>query len=357
MKKSLFLSLALILLYTNLSYGQIGGFLKKAAKSVAKEVTGKTDNNPAVSQAGKSEVKPDPACACEQAELVLDLGGSLKLDFKELTLSVADDGSILAKDQTTNEYYIINEGLTKGPLHEGDPALAKFDVPSDDKANTDYFIQKFKPYIARSGEKYLITFGGKSYGPYGQINDFSVSKAKDKFAAKVIENVINTADDGKKMEEAMKNAKTDQEKMDLAMKFSQQMQQKMIQGGGAQGMLPKLVTNIPNAAVNPSTTQGNLNNSIKYDEILLNSYNKVVDLQGEILITLKPEFIGAQSLFVNASNTKYAIYNYGNLVFSDDKTMSELFNPHLVKAGENIYLAYMYYSPKRNAIMQCRIPF
>ena len=82
-----------------------------------------------------------------------------------------------------------------------------------------------------------------------------------------------------------------------------------------------------------------------------------MDLQGEILITLKPEFIGAQSLFVNASNTKYAIYNYGNLVFSDDKTMSELFNPHLVKAGENIDLAYMYYSPKRNAIMQCRIPF
>jgi hypothetical protein len=100
-----------------------------------------------------------------------------------------------------------------------------------------------------------------------------------------------------------------------------------------------------------------LNNNIKYDDILFSTYDKVIDLSNKVLLTLKPDASGAKDLFVNTTNTKYAYYNYGTLTFSDGTVMSELFNPHLVKVNGQVYLAYMYYSPKKNAIMQCRIPF
>jgi hypothetical protein len=174
----------------------------------------------------------------------------------------------------------------------------------------------------------------------------------------VVENVAITEDEGKKMEEAIKNAKTDQEKMDLSMKYSQQMMQKMQQGGGPMSTMPKLVTNIPGATYDPlKSVGGMLNNNIKYDDILFSTYDKVIDLSNKVLLTLKPIASGAKDLFVNTTNTKYAYYNYGTLTFSDGTVMSELFNPHLVKVNGQVYLAYMYYSPKRNAIMQCRIPF
>lgn len=64
-----------------------------------------------------------------------------------------------------------------------------------------------------------------------------------------------------------------------------------------------------------------------------------------------------ESLFVNTNNTKYAYYNYGTLTFDDGSIISELFNPHLVKINSQVSIAYMYYSSKKNAIMQCKIPF
>jgi hypothetical protein len=100
-----------------------------------------------------------------------------------------------------------------------------------------------------------------------------------------------------------------------------------------------------------------LNSNIKYDDILFLTYDKVIDLSNKVLLTLKPDASGAKDLFVNTTNTKYAFYNYGTLTFSDGTVMSELFNPHLVKISGQVYLAYIYYSPKKNAIMQCKIPF
>jgi len=185
-----------------------------------------------------------------------------------------------------------------------------------------------------------------------------VAKSKDKFAAIVIENVPVSEAEGKKMEEAIKNAKTDQEKMDLSMKYSQQMMQKMQAGGGPMSTLPKLVTNIQGVNYDPlKSVGGTLNNNVKYDDILLTTYDKVIDLSNKVLLTLKPEDNGAKDLFVNTANTKYAIYNYGTLKFSDGTTMSDLFNPHLLKVSGQVYIAYMYYSPKRNSLMQCKIPF
>ena len=101
-----------------------------------------------------------------------------------------------------------------------------------------------------------------------------------------------------------------------------------------------------------------LNGDIKFDDILMTTYdNKIYDLQGKLLFSLKNEAMGTKSLFVNSNSTKYAYYNSGTLTFSDNTTLAELFNPQLVKLDGKIYLSYMYYSPKNNAIMQHKIPF
>ena len=48
---------------------------------------------------------------------------------------------------------------------------------------------KYPNYIVQSGDKYIIKFNGKNFGPYAIITDFAVSQSKDKFAALVTENV------------------------------------------------------------------------------------------------------------------------------------------------------------------------
>jgi hypothetical protein len=278
--------------------------------------------------------------------------------YSEISISVRDDGALLVKDRFSGDFYIVRGGNPEGPIKAGDPRLAGFDNlnDTDRPASTDRWTNN--EYITSSGEKYTIKFLGKSYGPYGRINEFKVSKSKDKFAAIVVENAGISEADGKKMETAIKNAKTDQEKMDLSMQYSQMMMQKMQQGGGAEAMMPKLVTNIPGATYDPlKSVGGTLNSNIKYDDILFFAYDKILDLSNKVLLTLKPEVQGNEGLFVSTDNTKYAFYKFGTLTFSDGKTMSDMFNLHLMKAGGKVYLAYMYYSPKKNAVMQCKIPF
>ena len=278
--------------------------------------------------------------------------------YSEISISVNDDGSILLKDKITSDFYIVKDGVTEGPIKAGDPRLAGFDNVDDRDKPKESTLWANNEYISKSGEKYLIKFGGKTYGPYGEIREFKVTKSKEKFAAFVVENVLMSEADGKKMEEAIKNAKTDQEKMDLSMKYSQQMMQKMQQGGGATSILPKLICNTGNITLDPSKSHiGTLSNSIKFDEIFMVVSNEIIDLKGNVVLTLSPEASSSKDLFVNTPNTKYAYYNYGTLTFSDGTTMSNMFNLRWVKVNGQVYLAYMYYSPKRNAIMQCKMAF
>jgi hypothetical protein len=353
MKKSILFLLALFLFLATPGNAQVGRLLNKVSKSVTNQASGKPETG---TKAANQE--PEPKCACDNAELILGLGGNLKLDYSEITISVREDGAVLIKDKITGDYYIGKDGTSQGPIKAGDARLKGFDEIDNEVDSKSAKAWANNEFISSSGEKYLIKFGGKSYGPYSQINDFKVAKSKDKFAAIVIENVPVSEAEGKKMEEAIKNAKTDQEKMDLSMKYSQQMMQKMQAGGGPMSTLPKLVTNIQGVNYDPlKSVGGTLNNNVKYDDILLTTYDKVIDLSNKVLLTLKSEDNGAKDLFVNTSNTKYAIYNYGTLKFSDGTTMSDLFNPHLLKVSGQVYIAYMYYSPKRNSLMQCKIPF
>jgi hypothetical protein len=354
MRKGIFISLAVFMIFANTGNAQVGGFLKKVTKSVAKDIIGKPDEE----QKNKNSDQPEPSCACDQAELVMDMGGKLQLDYTELNISISDDGRILAMDRGTKDFYIVQNGVTTGPVKAGDPKLSGFKNPeiSDSEKKTDPW--KYNEYISKPGEKYLINFGGKTYGPYAQIQDFTSTKSKDKFAAMVIENIPVSEADGKKMEEAINNASSEQEKRDLAMKYSQEMMQKMQAGGGPATTMPRLVTNVAGATYDPIRSGGgNLNGNIKYDDILVIAFDKIIDLKGKVIFSLKQDAIGVQEFFVNTSNTKYAYYNNGALNFSDNTALSGLFSTHLIKVNGQVYLAYLYFSPKRNAIMQCKIPF
>lgn len=348
MKRSLLIILVLCLIAGNPVKGQ--GLLKKVTKSMTNELLGKPQ---------EVDRGPEPACACDPAEKIFDLGGKIQLDYKELSISVRDDGAILLKDRTTGNLYISKDGVTTGPVSGGDNSLTGFESTDDDSDdNRDIWMKKYPQYITKTGEKYLITFGGKSYGPYAIINNFAVTRSRDKFAALVVENILITTDRSKSMEKEMDKAKTDQEKMDLAMKYAEEMQKNMMANGGPNSMQTKIVSSIPDLVYDPVKTSGGiLNGDIKYDEIVMNGYGKIMDLQGNTLMTAKPEAFGADKLYLNTANTKYVFYNYGTLNFSDGKILSDLFNPGLIKTDGKIYLTYMYYSPKKNSIMRCRIEF
>lgn len=348
MKRSILFFVVICILIVNPVNGQ--GLLKKVTKSMSNELLGKSDNN--------NNSQPEPDCACTDAVLMISLGGKIQLDYSELDISVREDGAILLKDKISGNFYIAKDGVTQGPIPEGDKRLVGFDA-SRDKGRSDFdWVAAYSPYISKSGNKYIINFAGKTYGPYAVINDFIVTKSKDKFAATVTENVTATKEDGDKMEEAINNAKTEQEKMDLAMKFSQQMSQKMMQGGGPTSVLPKFITNVAGSTYDPMRGQRSLNADMKYDEILLITYPDIYDLMGNKVISFKPEHLSSSGIFINTANTKYAYVSYGELMFSDgSKKLNGLFNPYLMKTDGKVFLAYMYYSPKKNAIMQCKIPF
>lgn len=346
MKKPISILIAIFVLFSVSVNGQ-GGLLKKVASSMKDELLGT-----------KTNTDPEPSCACADAEQVVGLGGKFQLDYKEMEISTMDDGSLLLKHRYSGEFFIVKEGAISGPFREGDSRIAGFEN-LDENPKTDELAVRYKKYISKSGDKYTITFGGKSYGPYSLISSFVVSQSGDKFAALVIANVVATEDEGKAMDKAIANAKTEEEKRELAMQYSLQMQQKMMDGGGPQSMMPSLVTNIPDASYDPTRNMGaSLSSTIKYDDIVMFVVNKVIDLTGKTVISLRPEhFGGAAHIFVSSGNDKYALYDYGTITFNNKSTKTDLFNPHLIKTGGQVYLAYMYYSPKKNAIVQCKIPF
>jgi len=355
MKKSLLLLAGLLFLVSYPLESQ--GLLNKVRNAVSKEITsiagGDTGNN-------NPEPGPEPSCARDDAKLILDLV-KYKIDYKEISISMKDDGSMLVKDKNEGKYYIVKDGISQGPYSENDPRVREFDVlkyeSAGDQENAAW-VKRYPHYIIPSGDKYLIKFGGKDYGPYAVINDFAVAKTNDKFAAIVIENVLVTENESKRMEEAIKNAKTDQERMDIAMKFGQQMQNQLMQEEGTSTIQQKLISNTQVTSYDPVTwSGGKLNGTAKFDDILVISSDRIMDLQGKTVLNLNQNPYNTSDFFVNSSTTMYAIHKFGTITFSDNTTLSELFNPSLVKAEGKVYLAYMYYSPGKNAIMQGSIPF
>lgn len=348
MKKTIVALTLIAIVFSIPSYGQGGGLLKKVGSAMKDELLGTPKGSAAKQQS------PEPPCACSQPVLVVDLGGKLKLDYSEIAINTTEDGSIIIQDRIGGDFYLVKGGVTTGPIKAGDKRIAGYD--NSQPSTSDDWSARFSKYISKSGDKYTISFAGKNYGPYGSINQFAVSKSGEKFAAITTETVPMTETEGKQFEKAANNAKTDQEKMDLAMQYAAQMQQKMMAGGGPESMLPKLITNVPDVSYEPPVG-AMLQGGWKYDDVVFNAYNKVLDVNGNTIVTLSQDFIGAEKVFISSNNQKYAAYVYGTLKFNDKTELKELFNPQLEKIEGKTYLTYMYYSPKSNGIMQCRIPF
>lgn len=350
MKKSLLVIIVLCLAYPNPAHAQ-GSLLKKVTGAMKDELLGTGGGS-------KQKQEPEPGCACNQPEVVLDMDGKYKLDYKEVEITTMDDGSLLTQDRRTGEYYIVKGGVTQGPYREGDPRLAGYsNYSNDDNSYMDGLVIRYKGIVNKAGDKYTITMDGKTYGPYAKITNFTITPSRDKFACFELDEQLAAEAEGKKMEEAMNNAKSDQERMELAMKYGQQMANKVAQSGPGSNMA-KLVTNVPDANLSIYTGEAsNLVGNAKYDEILSFTYNKVLTMQGKTILTPSQELFSSEKKFISTDNTRFAYYNYGTLTFNDGKTLPDCFNPYLAKTDGQVYLVYMYYSPKRNAIVQCKIPW
>jgi len=351
MKKTLILTLLFFLFSVSYTNAQLSKFVKNVKNNVQKDLLGGQDQN-----SGKKTM-PEPACACTDAQIILDLGGKLKIDYSEISITSGEDGSILVQDRVNSNYYIIKDGVTRGPYAKGNPALNDYGVTSDDNNKASDLTSKYKDFITKTGDKYMIAFLGKNYGPYAIISQFVVTRNKDKFAAIVIENLAVTEEMGKRMEAEGKNAKTDEEKMALSMKFAQEVQDNM-RGKNLNSTMPKLITSIPDANIDAmTTTSGQLKSNYKYDDILVWKYDKITDLKGNFIITPPQGGAMSENFFISSDNSRYATYDYGTLTFNDKSKLTDLFDVHWLVAAGKSYLAYMYYSPKRNALMQCKIPF
>jgi hypothetical protein len=355
MKKLFSLLFVLSFAVTNTVVPQ--GVLNRVKKAVSREISGTQGED---TGGNSSKTAPEPSSARDDARLIADLS-KFKLDYNEMTICQKEDGSILIRDRRDDKYYLVKNEKAEGPLDEKDPRVTEcIDVNEgvSDNQDTESWISRYPAYITQTGDKYLIKFNGKNFGPYAIISDFAVSNSKDKFAALVTENVLITEDQGKKMEEAMKNAKTDQERMDIAMKMSQQVSGQMMKAVDASSLQPKLISNVTGANYDAMIWRGGkLNSKVKYDDIVVFAYDKIIDLQGNTLVSLSQNSYNSKDLFLNSSGSKYAYYKYGTITFSDNTSISELFNLHLAKTDGKVYLTYMYYSPGKNAIMQASIPF
>lgn len=226
-------SLTVIAVFTLIaSYPLVSqGVFSKVKNAVAKEILGtnKDDNSSNSSKPG-----PEPSCARDDAKVIANLS-EFKLDYNEINICEKEDGSILIKSRITGKYYLVRDGKSEGPLNENDPRVTEcLDATKGlpDSQDSEEWAAVYPSYITRSGDKYMLKFNGKSFGPYAVISDFAVSQSNDEFAAIVTENVMVTQDQSKKMEAEMENAKTDQERLDIAMKYSQQMSNIMMQPGG-----------------------------------------------------------------------------------------------------------------------------
>lgn len=350
MKKVVSLAIGLSVLVVNSVDGQVGKFLKNVKNAAVQEVLGSKEKNTAKTDA-------EPPSACEDAELIVEIG-KYKIDYSELNIAVLPDGRILLYDRMSDSYYISKGGSVEGPMKENDQRVREFRYLvyyNDERLPPE---EKYARFIKPQGEKFVISFGGKTYGPYAKVTSFIITSQEDKFAAMVVENIPVSDSEGKKMDAAIENAKTDAEKMQLAMQYAQLMQERIAAGGGAQSIMPSLVTNVPGAAVGDATLMTSvLKADMKYNEILMITGTAVNDLSGKTLMNLDYGTLNASKTFLSSDNRLYATYNYGTLAISDGRKIQELFNPRLVSVNNKVYLAYMYFSPKRNAIMQCRIPF
>jgi len=102
---------------------------------------------------------------------------------------------------------------------------------------------------------------------------------------------------------------------------------------------------------------GRLNSRIKIDDIMVMASDRILDLKGNVILKLNQDDYNSGEIFVSTTNDRYATYSYGTLSLSDGKKCTEVFHPFLSGKDGKVNLNYMYFSPGKNAIMLCSLPF
>lgn len=314
---------------------------------------------PFLNVVGQTAFPQEPSCACNPAELVINLTGK-SLKYTEVTFNLLGDGSFLLRDGATGNYYKVKDGITQGPLTVNDPDAAPY-ITEETSVVYDPLLTKFGKYITRKGDQYLITFKGKSYGPYYEIPAFHVTRSGEKFLASVNEKEPL----GLKLEKlnrSMGEAKTEEQRKEIELKQSELVQAELLAGDDPTASL-KMISNIPGAKFNAETPMMYFNSDSKYNDIFRiefddNGKMNYYDLTDRRILSIKQEMaVMGDQHFISSDNSKFAVYGNGTMTFSDGTTKSDLFNPYLTNIAGKLYLAYLYYSPARNSIMQCKIPF
>ena len=109
MKKTLLVILGLLFAVSYHLESQ--GLLNKVKNAVTKEIIGTNQDE---NNSNSSKPGPEPACACDDAKMVVDLT-KFKIHYKEFTICSKDDGSMLVYDKIGSKYYISKTGVTEGP--------------------------------------------------------------------------------------------------------------------------------------------------------------------------------------------------------------------------------------------------
>jgi hypothetical protein len=324
---------------------QIGGLMNKIKKEVANRVLGTS-----------GDVK-DPSCATDDAILVYQFSKNEKIVMNEISFCHTNKGALLIQNKLSRDYYVVMDGTQTGPYKEDDPALAAFGYCYDSEDDSGDVTEKFRGFVFKEGNRYVIKFNGKTYGPYDEILSFTMNENQDKFVASVYEKLLKESDlgDMSKIEKEMNNAKTDEERMQIAMQISQKITAVMSEQQ-AISSAPQVVTNIPDVVWNP--LMGTTNNRIKFNDIVVTSMNEIKDLQGNTLFSFNNlENNIYEKFWLSSDNKSWAGYNNGQIIFSNGKKIQEVFSPFLDLSDGNLFINYLYFSPVKEAIMKVRIPF
>jgi hypothetical protein len=351
MKKTFLLSI-IFLLAGALNYSsqaQLGGLLNKVKNKVVDKALG----NDSGSKTGNQAKEPD--CATMNDKVVFEFDKGYKVDMTEITVCI-QNGDILLFSKLTGKYFVKkkNSESPEGPYEADNPEVTRFNcnttVSSNDKKDFSIIYPEF---VSHAGEKFLIKFGGKTYGPYATIMNFVVSDLKSKFVAMVIPDMMFTEKENQELEKESKNADnmTMEQKMAMARKIQDKMMQKTMNGTPMDFQM-KIISNVPNVSGTLGATVM-YSSAIKYDDIVCLGNGQIMDLTGKTIFTYDIQKVNPNDgLWLSSDNTRYVTYSYGLLKFSDGKECNQVFSPWLVKEGDKLFLNYLYYSPKRNAIMQ-----
>jgi hypothetical protein len=355
MKRTFLLSIVFLLAgaLNYSSQAQLGGLLNRVKNKVVDKALGNDTGSKSGNQA------KEPECASVNDKVVFEFDKGYKVDMSEITVCI-QYGNILLFSKLTGKYFVKkrNSDSPEGPYEADNPEVTRFNcdtkVSSNDKKDFSIIYPEF---VSRAGEKFIIKFGGKTYGPYAVIATFVVSDLKTKFVAQVIPDLIMSEKEGREFDKEGKNADnmTMEQKMAFAKKVQDQMMQKAMSGNPMDFQM-KVISNMNiNSSLGLTVIYSS---AIKYDEIVCVGSGQIMDLSGKTIFTYDMQKVNpSDGFWLNSENTRYVTYSYGLLTFSDGKECREVFSPWLIKEDGKVYLNYLYFSPKHNAIMQISNPF